>query len=83
MKIEIPAFEPMLKANEHLRHGPLTIDLGDDVVKVVRCKDCKHYGRNLENDTYCSSVNGMTDPEEDDFCSYGEPKEAEHEPDEH
>lgn len=40
MKIEIPAFEPMAKCNEHLRHGPISIDLGDDVVKVVRCKDC-------------------------------------------
>lgn len=43
-----------------------------DAVKVVRCRDCKHFKRNLENDTYCSSVNGLTDPQEDDFCSYGE-----------
>ena len=43
-----------------------------DAVPVVRCRDCKHFKRNLENDTYCSSVNGLTDPEEDDFCSYGE-----------
>ena len=43
-----------------------------DAVEVVRCRDCKHFKRNLENDTYCSSVNGLTDPEEDDFCSYGE-----------
>lgn len=47
-----------------------------DAVVPVRCKDCKHYGKNLENDTYCSSVNGLTDPEEDDFCSYGERKEG-------
>lgn len=43
-----------------------------DAVEVVRCKDCEHYRKNLENDTYCSSVNGLTDPQEDDFCSYGE-----------
>ena len=43
-----------------------------DAVPVVRCRDCKHFKRNLENDTYCSSVNGLTDPQEDDFCSYGE-----------
>ena len=48
-----------------------------DAVIPVRCKDCKHYGKTLENDTYCSSVNGMTDPEEDDFCSYGE-RRADH-----
>ena len=43
-----------------------------DAVIPVRCKECKHFKRNLENDTYCSSVNGLTNPEEDDFCSYGE-----------
>ena len=43
-----------------------------DAVEVVRCAQCKHFKRNLENDTYCSSVNGLTDPLEDDFCSYGE-----------
>ena len=48
-----------------------------DAVPVVRCAQCKHFKRNLENDTYCSSVNGLTDPEEDDFCSYGERREDE------
>ena len=43
-----------------------------DAVIPVRCAQCKHFKRNLENDTYCSSVNKLTDPEEDDFCSYGE-----------
>ena len=43
-----------------------------DAVIPVRCKDCEHYRKNLENDTYCSSVNGLTDPQEDDFCRYGE-----------
>ena len=47
-----------------------------DAVIPVRCAQCKHFKRNLENDTYCSSVNGLTDPEEDDFCSYGERKEG-------
>lgn len=43
-----------------------------DIVLVVRCKDCKHFRRNLENDTYCDCVGGLSDPEENDFCSYGE-----------
>ena len=47
-----------------------------DAVPVVRCAQCKHFKRNLENDTYCSSVNGLTDPQEDDFCSYGERTEG-------
>ena len=50
-----------------------------DAVPVVRCAQCKRFKRNLENDTYCSSVNGLTDPEEDDFCSYGEKRGSEHE----
>ena len=43
-----------------------------DAVEVVRCKDCKCFSRNFENDTLCRSVYGLSDPEEDDFCSYGE-----------
>lgn len=76
MKIEIPAFIPMAKCNEHLAHGPITIDLGNDVVKITRCKDCKHFKRNLENDTYCNCVGELSDPAENDFCSYGERKEG-------
>ena len=48
-----------------------------DAVILVRCAQCKHFKRNLENDTYCSSVNGLTDPQEDDFCSYGERRDEE------
>lgn len=73
MKIEIPAFEPMLKANEHLRHGPISIDLGDDVVKVVRCKNCKR-----RDTVYCAMDIDILDVADDMFCSFGEPKEADH-----
>lgn len=47
-----------------------------DAVPVVRCKDCKHFKHNLENDTYCDCIGGLTDPEEHDFCSYGERKDG-------
>ena len=43
---------------------------------VVRCVECKHFRRNLENDTYCSCVGGLAEPEEHDFCSYGDLKEG-------
>lgn len=43
-----------------------------DAVEVIRCKDCKHFNRNIENETYCSCIGGLTDQEEHDFCSYGE-----------
>ena len=55
------------------------VGLGEkaDVVEVVRCKDCKHFEHNFENDTYCRCVGGLTDPENNDFCSYGERKDNE------
>lgn len=49
-----------------------------DVVEVVRCQDCKHFTTNLEddifsgNDTFCEHPNGLIEPRETDFCSYGE-----------
>ena len=51
--------------------------LTTDGVEVVRCKDCKNFGRNYENETFCSCRNGLDDPKEDDFCSYGERKDGE------
>lgn len=43
MKIHIPAFQATAKCNEHMNHGPIDIDLGPDVVPVVRCRECAHY----------------------------------------
>lgn len=41
-----------------------------NVVEVVRCKDCKHYGTSrCAVDTYAFDV------VEEGFCSYGESKE--------
>lgn len=78
MKIHIPAFEPMAKCNEHLRRGAIDIDLGDDVVKVVRCKDCKHFCLDLSGreNHLCmrKEVGFVVRRKADDFCSYGERK---------
>lgn len=41
---------------------------------LVHCKECKHFAHNLENDTFCRCVNGLSDPTENCFCSYGERK---------
>lgn len=46
MKIHIPAFQAMAKCNEHMNHGPIDIDLGSDVVPVVRCRECENYDEN-------------------------------------
>ena len=41
---------------------------------LVHCKECKHFAHNLENDTFCRCVDGLGDPTENCFCSYGERK---------
>lgn len=43
-----------------------------DAVPVVRCQDCKNFRRNEENDPYCADRRGLSDPEPDGYCSYGE-----------
>ena len=69
---------PVSEVREYIKRQKAFLDKFPtiDAVPVVRCEKCKHFKRNLENDTYCSSVNGLTDPEEDDFCSYGERKDG-------
>ncbi len=45
-----------------------------DAVEVVRCKDCKHYWKNVNTpgfDGKCTTVG------DDDFCSDGERKDNE------
>lgn len=43
-----------------------------DLVPVVRCKDCKHWG-----DTICERFEEERIMFRDDFCSYGERKDDE------
>ena len=72
MKIHIPAFEAMAKGNEYMNHGPLDIDLGPDVVEVVRCKDCQYYQDakiNKKGFLICPA-SGM-EITETDYCIYG------------
>lgn len=47
-----------------------------EAVPVTRCKDCKDFRRNNENDPYCTNRRGLDDPVPDGFCNYGKPKEA-------
>lgn len=48
----------------------------EDVVEVVRCKDCKHY-HEFEEYWDCRLSRGLSDVYPNDFCSYGERKEGE------
>ena len=46
-----------------------------DIVRVTRCKNCKDFHLNNENDPYCANRRGLDDPVPDGYCNYGEQKE--------
>ena len=70
MKIHIPEFKAMAKCNEHMNHGPIDIDLGNDVVEVVRCKKCVLHGNCLTEDHF--NFARIENP----FCCAGKRKEG-------
>lgn len=63
--------EDFERVNDVLDYAPTV-----DAVVVTRCKDCKDFRRNNENDPYCANRHGLDDPVPDGFCNYGKPKEA-------
>lgn len=80
MKIHIPAFKAMARCNEHMNHGPIDLDLGPDIVPIVRCKDCIWRGREECAMFYrCDCGEQHTWETDNDFCSYGERKEPDNE----
>lgn len=46
----------------------------DDVVLMVRCRDCIFHAPENETD-WCTHPKGIENPADDDFCSYGKLKE--------
>ena len=63
--------EDFERVNDVLDYAPTV-----DAVVVTRCKNCKDFRQNNENDPYCTNRRGLDDPVPDGFCSYGKPKEA-------
>ena len=49
-----------------------------DAVPVVRCRECKHW-LPRQGCSGCHHRRGLWEPQEDDYCSHGERKEADHE----
>ena len=64
--------------NAILRQAPTV-----DAVEVVRCKDCKDWGQDVnsytgEDESFCMNPDGLDNyAHPDDFCSYGERKDNE------
>lgn len=69
MKIEIPPFRAMAKCNEYMNHNGFSIDLGEDVIQVIRCKDCEHWGDSVtdKESEICYVFGGYV--KRNDYCS--------------
>lgn len=63
--------EDFERVNDVIDYAPTV-----DAVVVTRCKDCKDFRQNNENDPYCTNRHGLDDPVPDGFCNYGKPKEV-------
>jgi hypothetical protein len=48
--------------------------IANDVVPVVRCKDCKHFNIGMLGFNWCDahSYDELIECKENDYCSYGE-----------
>ena len=57
---------------EHSVYGKAALLLEKDAVEVVRCRECKYH-----NKPPCPMRLSFRWTEDNDFCSYGERKEAE------
>lgn len=74
MILHIPEFRANAVCNQHLNHGAFDIDLGPDVVKVVRCKECK-YRTKFGHCGHPRQHGILPTAYPYDFCSYGERKD--------
>ena len=71
--------EPLLQTAKELQGqvfgAPLIVRVienapEEDVVEVVRCKDCK-YHKDLDSGVQCQRIDGLLMIFPDDYCSYG------------
>ena len=61
--------------NEHRSLQRMIIEQpAADVVEVVRCKDCEYWENGKNRTPYCCNIDGLNEPDANDFCSYGERK---------
>ena len=72
MKIHIPAFQAMAKCNEHMNHGPIDIDLGPDVVPVVRCRECVNHSE-VDGYHYCKFWRMYCPDDSEFYCKAAKP----------
>ena len=69
--LDIPAAQPDSKESSSTHKALDTISRPDDLVAVVRCRDCKYNSCSPDHgNACCDYFYGMTD--QMGFCNYGE-----------
>ena len=74
--VEIPSDKTVVHIETHRRLYEKYVDLKNNAVKVVKCKNCRHRFYDKYNDCYmCDEREYGESFEDDDFCSLGERRE--------
>lgn len=64
--------EPRLEIDRQILRAITNVE-PVDAVKVVRCKECKHWACD-DNESYCDEL-GIFDTDMNSYCSYGKRKD--------
>ena len=76
--VEIPSDKTVVHIETYRRLYEKYVDLKNNAVKVVKCKNCRHRFYDKYNDCYmCDKHEYGESFEDDDFCSWGKRKESE------
>ena len=71
--VEIPSDKTVVHIETYRRLYEKYVDLKNNAVKVVKCKNCRHRFYDKYNDCYmCDRHEYGESFEDDDFCSWGE-----------
>ena len=74
--VEIPSDKTVVHIETYRRLYEKYVDLKNNAVKVVKCKNCRHRFYDKYNDCYmCDRHEYGESFEDDDYCSWGERKE--------
>ena len=71
--VEIPSDKTVVHIETYRRLYEKYVDLKNNAVKVVKCKNCRHRFYDKYNDCYmCDKHEYGESFEDDDYCSWGE-----------
>lgn len=74
--VEIPNDKTVVHIETYRRLYEKYVDLKNNAVKVVKCKNCRHRFYDKYNDCYmCEKHEYGESFEDNDYCSYGEKRE--------